>query len=132
MSSIDDVRHSVETSVEMNLFKNKEDATFAHMFRSISTSFPLFFFKRVGNVDVGLRFQKTAVKAYPLQNRPRGQEDITSVKRFQKQIQNKKELAPVWLYKNKKNKYILLDGEHKLVASFIEGNKTINAFVIEE
>ena len=39
---------------------------------------------------------------------------------LQKQLQNNNNIQPIWLVYNKKNnKYILLDGEHRIVASYI-------------
>ncbi len=75
------------------------------------------------------RLQKSAVKAYPINDRPRGNKDISSVKYYQKQILQEKEITPIWMvYKN--NKYILLDGAHRIVASYIENKKYIYAYVI--
>ena len=70
------------------------------------------------------RLQNSAVKAYPLHNRPRGNADIRSVKFHQKIIQQKKEINPIWILK-KDGKVILLDGAHRLVASHIENKKYI-------
>ena len=50
---------------------------------------------------------------YPIHNRPRGQSDISSVKTYQKQIQNEQELSPIWLFE-KNRKYTLLDGHPSL------------------
>ena len=58
---MDDIQDSVEASVRMNLFNNKEDAIFAHVCNSNFVRLPLFLFnKRVENFDP-TRFQKTAV-----------------------------------------------------------------------
>jgi len=74
--------------------------------------------------------QKTAVTAYPLPNgRPRGDDDISSVKFYQKQIQQKKDITPIWIVQKNK-KYILLDGAHRIVATYIEDKQYINAYVI--
>ena len=128
MASIVD---SINTSVTMKIFKNKEEAAFSHIFNSKIVKIPLNTFKN-NNVDNfnSDRLQKSAVKAYPLVDRPRGDEDITSVKYYQKQIQQKKEITPVWLIQKNK-KYILLDGAHRVVASYIEDIKYINAYIIQ-
>ena len=117
MSSIVD---SINTSISMKIFKNREEAAFSHIFNSKIVKIPLNTFKN-HNVDNfnSDRLQNSAVKAYPLLNRPRSSEDISSVKYYQKQIQQKKEITPVWMIQKNK-KYILLDGAHRVVASYIE------------
>ena len=63
---------------------------------------PLSKFKNVDNFD-NIRLQNSEVKAYPLHDRPRGDKDISSVKFYQKQIQKKKDIPPIWvILKNKK------------------------------
>jgi len=125
MSSIVD---SINTSVSMKIFKNREEAAFSHIFNSKLVRIPLNTFKNY-NVDNfnSVRLQKSAVKAYPLTDRPRGKEDISSVKYYQKQIQ-KKEVTPVWMIQKNK-KYILLDGAHRIVASYIE-DVPVYAYII--
>ena len=126
MSSIVD---SIDTSIDMKIFKNREEAAFSHIFNSKIVKIPLNTFKN-GNVDNfdSVRLQNSAVKAYPLNDRPRGNEDIISVKYYQKQIQQKKEITPVWMIRKNK-KYILLDGAHRIVASYIE-DVPVYAYVI--
>jgi hypothetical protein len=122
------IKDSVETSISMKIFKNKEESSFAHIFKSNLVKIPLSIFKNIDNFNPN-RLQKSAIKAYPLNNRPRGDKDINSVKYYQKLIQQKKDIVPIWLiYKN--NEYILLDGAHRIVASYIEDQKYINAYVI--
>ena len=126
MSSIVD---SINTSISMKIFKNREEAAFSHIFNSKLVKIPLNTFKNdnVDNFD-SVRLQNSAVKAYPLNDRPRGNEDIISVKYYQKQIQQKKEITPVWMIQKNK-KYILLDGAHRIVASYIE-DVPVYAYVI--
>ena len=84
---------------------------------------------KVDNFDPN-RLQLTAEDAYPLPNsRPRGSQDISSVKFYQNQIQQQKDITPIWMvYQN--NKYILLDGAHRIVASYIENIEQLNAYII--
>ena len=112
----------------MKIFTNEKDASFAHIFKSKLVKLPLSIFKNVNNFNPD-RLQKSAVKAYPLNNRPRGLHDISSVKFNQKQIQQKKDILPIWMIKRNK-KYTLLDGAHRIVASYIEDKRYINAYVI--
>ena len=125
---IDVIQDSINTSVSQKIFKNREDSLTAHIFKSKLDKIPLSIFTNVNNFYIH-RLQKSAVKAYPINDRPRGNKDISCVKYYQKQIQQKKEIAPIWMvYKN--NKYTLLDGAHRIVASYIENEKYIYAYVI--
>ena len=128
MDYINILQDSIDTSISMKLFNNRVNASHAHMFKSKLVKLPLSIFKNVDNFDAE-RLQKSAVKAYPLNNRPRGNKDISSVKYYQKQIQQKKDITPIWLVKHNK-KYILLDGAHRIVSSYIENKKYIHAYVI--
>lgn len=119
------LRDSVETAVSMKIFKNKKESAFAHIYNSKLSKIPLHIFKNVKNFNP-IRLQKSASKAYPLNDRPRGNNDISSVKYYQKQ----KNITPIWLCK-KKNKYTLLDGAHRIVASYIESKQYILAYVIK-
>jgi hypothetical protein len=124
------MRDSVSTSVNIKLFENKQDARLAHILKSKLVEIPLYIFE---NNDIenfnSERLKDSAVKAYPLDDRPRGNVDISSVEYHQSQIKQQNDIDPIWLvYKNKK--YILLDGAHRIVASYIEGAEFIRAYVI--
>ena len=122
------LQDSIDTSVDMKIFKNREDASMAHIFKSKLVKIPLSTFKNVDNFDP-IRLQESAVKSYPINNRPRGNSDINSVKYYQKKIQQKTDITPIWMIQ-KNNKYILLDGAHRVVASYIEDKHYINAYII--
>ena len=122
------LQDSIDTSVDMKIFKNREDASIAHIYKSKLVKLPLSLFTDVNNFNPD-RLKKTAVKAYPINDRPRCNSDITCVKYYQKQLQQKKEISPIWLIQVN-NKYTLLDGAHRIVASYILGKKNINAYVI--
>lgn len=124
----DSIRDSVETSVSMKLFNSKEEATIKHIYNSKLTQLPLTKFKNINNFNPQ-RLQKSATDSYPLHNRPRGIKDINSVKYYQKLIKNKSNIPPIWILK-KNNTYTLLDGAHRIVASFIENEKYIPAYII--
>ena len=126
---MDYIKDSILTSVNLKLFKNIEQASSAHIFKSELIKLPLSLFKNVKNFDP-VRLQVSAVKAYPVHNRPRGDDDIKSVKFYQKQIQDNINIEPIWMIQQNK-KYILLDGAHRIVASFIEQQRYIDAYVIK-
>jgi len=128
MNNIQILKDSISTSVSMKLFSSIEKATHVHVFNSKIEKFLLTKCNELINFNPQ-RLQKTAVKAYPLDNRPRGDIDIKSVKFYQKQLQMKKEIDPIWIIKKNDN-YILLDGVHRIVASYIENKKYIFANII--
>lgn len=122
------LKDSISTSISIKLFKNKKDAIYSHIFKSNLEKLPLSIFKNVDNFNPE-RLQYSAIKAFPINDRPRGNDDILSVKYYQKQIQEHKEISPIWVA-IKNNKYILLDGVHRVVASYIENKKYIQAYLI--
>lgn len=128
MNYIQVLRDSMETSISIKLFKTKEEATMKHIFNSKLISFPLSKCKNLDNFNPE-RLQSSAVKSYPLQNRPRGDKDISSVKYYQNQIKNKLDIQPIWII-TKNNNYILLDGAHRIVASYIENKQFIPSYLI--
>ena len=128
MSYIQVLHDSIETSVSIKLFKSKEEATIKHIFNSKLIYFPLSKCKNLDNFNPE-RLQTTAIKAYPLDNRPREDKDISSVEYYQKLIKNKLDIQPIWIIK-KNNNYILLDGAHRIVASYIENKHYIPTYLI--
>ena len=66
MDYISALQDSIDTSVDMKLFKNRTDSSLAHIFKSKLVKFSLSKFKNVDNFDV-VRLKKSAVKvkAYP-------------------------------------------------------------------
>ena len=125
---MDVLRDSVDTAVTLGLFRSREEAAGAHLFNSKKEKIPLGAFQRVENFNPA-RLQASAVKAYPLSDRPRGAADLRAVKFYQKKIQAGAEVDPVWLLKRGKH-YILLDGAHRVVASHIEKAPFVYANVI--
>ena len=79
------LQDSIDTTVDMKIFKNREDAAIAHIFKSKLVKMPISTFKNVDNFDPN-RLKETAVKAYPINNRPRGNSDINSVEYYQNKI----------------------------------------------
>ena len=121
------LQDSIDTSVSMKIFKNREDASMGHIFKSKLVKINMSQIRLLENFD-SIRLQKSAEKAYPLNNRPRGDADINSVIYYQKLIKEGKDISPIWIIK--KDKYILLDGAHRIVASYIENKTDIYAYII--
>ena len=121
---------SISTSVSMKLFETRKAARLAHILKTKLLEISLSVFENNGvenfNSD---RLKETVARAYPEENRPRGIFDITSVEYHQTRIKQQAGIKPIWLlYKNKK--YILLDGAHRIVASYIERAECICAYII--
>lgn len=77
------------------------------------------------NLSVKRLHATSAVEAYPIDDRPRGIEDIKSIKYHMKNpIQ-----SPCFLV-NYKNRSIFLDGMHRLVAASLVGKRIVVMFVI--
>jgi hypothetical protein len=129
MDYISTLKDSIETSVTIKIFNTTEESTHAHIFNSRLIKLPISIFKNIQNFNPN-RLQKSAIKAYPLNDRPRGNKNISSVKFYQKQIKEKKNILPIWMA-IKNEKYILLDGAHRIVANYIEGKLNIYAYLIE-
>jgi hypothetical protein len=122
------LRDSIETSVSMNLFPDLKTSSERHIFHHEFCDFMIKDCFDLENFDPS-RLQSSAVKAYPLSNRPRGAADIQSVKHHQKLIREKKPIEPIFIVV-KNNRYILTDGAHRIVASFIEKKKNIPCCLI--
>ena len=103
MDYISLLKDSIYTSVHLKIFKNRESSLKAHIFGSKLIKIPLKTFNSVYNFDPN-RLQLTAEDAYPLP-RPRGDKDISSVKFYQTQIQQKQDITPIWIIQQN-NKYM--------------------------
>ena len=125
LSFMNGAHDSIETSVSMKIFRSREDAVAAHMTHSKWVQIPMSQFTDVANFD-STRLQKTAREAYPLDNRPRGIKDIQSVEYHQSQ----KCIQPIWII-CENGKYTLLDGAHRIVASYINDLEFVSAYVIK-
>ena len=122
---LDTIRDSVETSVSMKLFKNMKDASYSHLFFSQKKKLSMRACASLENFD-NARLQASASKAYPPDNRPRGQADISSVNFF---VNHPDEISPIWILQ-KGHEQILLDGAHRIVAAHILGKNKVDAYVI--
>jgi len=120
---------SIETSVSMGIFPSKLESCNAHLYKSKLVKFPIKLCKtNLENFNPD-RLKKSATLAYPLTDRPRGAADISSVKFYQRQLRSGSKIQPIWIVK-KRNKHILLDGAHRIVASYAASKKYVYAYVI--
>ena len=123
------LRDSVATSVSMKLFETRERASMAHIFNSKFLEIPLYTFTDVDNFNPE-RLQSSADRAYPVHDRPRSDDDLRSVDYYQSRIRDGGQVTPIWLLLQKNGKYLLLDGAHRIVASYILDQPYVPAFVI--
>lgn len=126
---IQSMKDSIETSLTLKLFKTIEAAALAHIYKSTLCHFSMQDCEHILYNFNPARLQKTASRAYPLDNRPRGSEDLASVK-YHRNLVKKNKAQPIWILLKGK-KYYLLDGAHRIVASYIEGKKYVKAHVVK-
>ena len=124
------LKSSVEKSVNLKFFKTKEDAAFAHLNNIKMEKIQLSKFKNgtIKNFQSDRLKGKTEEKAYPEDNRPKGDYNIESVKFHRELITQEKYPLIFVLYKN--SNYYLIQGSHKIIAAHLEKLKTIDAYVV--
>lgn len=123
----DILNDSIETSLALNLYRNRHESEAAHQNATL-VNLPLSAFKNVNNFNPD-RLQGSAETAYPASNRPRGSKDIKSVKYLVSKIKSSDKTKPIYLHK-KGRKYTLLDGAHRVVAHHIAKKDNILAYVV--
>lgn len=124
------ITDSVLASITIKLFDNIKDSCFAHVFNSKMGKFDLVNYNKeyIKNINKN-RLAETAELAYPEGDRPRGESDLVSVKYHQERLQNGENLEAIWIIEKNGKKYIL-DGFHRLAATYIEKRTNIDAFFI--
>lgn len=66
---------------------------------------------------------------YPENDRPRGKDDLTSLTHHRRNIRKQGQVEPIWVaYKN--GKYTLLDGAHRIIATYLENKRSIPTYII--
>lgn len=130
MCEVSVIRDAIETGITLGLFGSRKDGSYSCIFNSKLGKIDIKEFKNMENFNPD-RLQKSGSKAYPIKDRPRGDRDLKSVKYHRMKIQKVGSVEPVWIYK-KGRKNILLDGVHRVVASYIEGMRKIPCYIIGE
>jgi hypothetical protein len=126
MESIENIKDSVETSVNLKLFSSRKTSSYYHIFNSKIFLFPIANCAELDNFNPA----RLSNNPYPKENRPRGKKDLESVLYSRKIIQKEGQTEPIWIALKKGN-YTLLDGAHRIVATYLEKKETIPAFVID-
>ena len=127
MNCIQTLKDAIDTAVTMHIFKNRYDAAETFIFSSYEKKLPISLFKKVDNFNPD-RLKDSVVKAYPPHDRPRGNKDIKSVNWHIKHLSDFTQ--PIVLVK-KKDRYILLDGAHRIVAHHIAKKRHISALIVD-
>ena len=125
MEPINIIQHSVDTSVDMKLFSTRKSSVYYHIFHSSYVKFQLSQLKTVDNFDI----KRLSNNPYPKEDRPRGQADLDSVLHHRRIIRQKGDTEPIWIVLKKGN-YTLLDGAHRIIATYLENKRTIPSYII--
>ena len=67
---------------------------------------------------------------YPEHYRPLGDEDLESVLYHRQMIREIGHTEPIWIVL-KDNQYILLDGVHRIVATYLENKQHVHSYLIK-
>ncbi len=122
---MESLRDSVETSVSIKLFSSLKDASYAHIFQSELIMLPMSQTKQMENFNP----KRLSTNPYPEDDRPRGQEDLDSVVYQRKLIRKVGQTGPIWVVLHKKT-FTLLDGAHRIVATYLENKRNIPCHLI--
>ncbi len=122
---IQSLNDSIETSITLGIFKSYKIALLYHIFNGILQLFPITKCYELSNFNNC----RLSTNPYPINDRPRGDNDIKSVLYHRQNIIQKGYTEPIWLIFTKNN-FILLDGVHRIVATYLENKQNIKAFVI--
>jgi ParB-like nuclease domain len=125
MDVVNIIQDSVDTSVTLKLFTSRKSSMYYHIFHSSYVKFPLSQLKTLDNFDT----KRLSGNPYPKENRPRGQADLDSVLHHRRIVQQQGSTEPIWIV-SKKGTYTLLDGAHRIVATYLEGKRTIPAYIV--
>jgi hypothetical protein len=126
MEFLQDIKDSVETSVSIKLFASLKISSYYHIFNSKLLQFPLIQCKELNNFNPA----RLSKDPYPEEDRPRGKKDLDSVLHHRRIIRKQGYTEPIWIA-FKKGEYILLDGAHRIVATYLENKRTIPTYLIE-
>ena len=121
---------SVSASLTIKLFDNIKDSCFVHIFNSQLKNFELknYYKPFITNINKN-RLSSRPELAYPENDRPRGDNDLKSVEFHQLKLRNGESLEPIWIIEKMGKRYIL-DGFHRLAASYIEKKEFIDSYYI--
>jgi hypothetical protein len=124
MEYMNTLKDSVVTSVRIGIFRSEESASHAHIFKSTFTVLDKSSWNDLQN------FNPDRLSTTPYPNKPRGENNMKSVNYHKKQIQEYGHTSPIWVAKQG-DILTLLDGAHRLVATYLAGKTEIPAFIVD-
>lgn len=119
------MRESLATAVTMKLFSSLNVASYHHIFNSKLESITMAQCRDLDN----FKSARLSKDPYPEHDRPRGQEDLDSVKQLRQKIRKHGLIDPIWIYQ-KNGVNILLDGAHRIVAHYLENKRAVPCYII--
>ena len=119
------IKDSVKTSVYIKLFSSEKIASYNHITKSKLSIISITQCKELINFNP----KRLSNDPYPKEDRPRGKDDLNSLLYHRKNITKYNYIDPIWIA-IKKEKYILLDGAHRIIASYLEKKRKIPAYII--
>ena len=122
---MDALRDSIRTSVKTKVFSSVKTSSYSHIFESKLVDFQVSKCRNLGNFNPA----RLSKDPYPKEDRPRGQDDLDSVLHHRRTIRREGETEPIWIAL-KDGEYTLLDGAHRIVATYLENKRTIPAHVV--
>ena len=112
------------TSVALEIFPSEETASRAHIFDTTFTVLDKSLWNNLQN------FNPDRLSNTPYKNKPRGENNMKSVNYHKKQIETYGYTSPIWVAKQGET-LTLLDGAHRLVATYLAGKTDIPAFIVD-
>ena len=125
MDCLQNIKDSVETSLTLKLFTSKKTSSYYHIFNSEFLMFPISMCEELNNFNP----ERLSNNPYPETNRPRGQKNLNSLTYHRKIIRTQGQTEPIWIGL-KNGKYTLLDGAHRIVATYLENKRIIPSYVV--
>ena len=122
---MDALRDSIRTSVKTKVFSSVKTSPYSHIFESKLVDFQVSKCRNLHNFNP----DRLSKDPYPKEDRPRGQDDLDSVLHHRRTIRREGETEPIWIAL-KDGEYTLLDGAHRIVATYLENKRTIPAHVV--
>lgn len=122
---MESLKDSVQTSVKIGIFSSEKVSSYTHIFKSEAAYFQISKCRDLVNFNP----DRLSKDPYPKEDRPRGQADIDSVSHHRKRIKDCGETEPIFIAV-KNGVYTLLDGAHRIVATFLENKRWIPAYLV--
>lgn len=125
------ITDAVDAVLFIQLSKDVKEVCYAFVFRSKLMDFFMkdYVKENIHNINYH-RNSDTPEKCYPESDRPRGFEDVVSVRYHIKHLQEGKELEPIWILQINGKKYIL-DGFHRIAAISVEKRPSIKSYFVK-